>query len=138
MQETGIVTGLDGEFALVRVTRIAANGCGCGVTTAKQDDEVKARNLCNAEAGDTVRLETAYDRDYFRSSIRTAACVPGFVAGALIGEALLPALGVARSMPLSAGLGAVAAAAAFFIAKRFFDKKPLRGAAAYEVVSPYR
>jgi hypothetical protein len=138
MQETGVVTGLDGEFALVKVIRIETNGCGCGVSTAKQENLLRVRNLCKAEEGDRVNFESSYDRSKYRVSMQSAACVPAFITGALIGEYLVPLFGFAGSPFFSAVLGFFSAAAAFWVIRGIYRKKPLGEAAAYEIVSPYR
>ncbi|MDR1505570.1 MAG: SoxR reducing system RseC family protein [Treponema sp.] len=148
MRETGIVTALDGDFALVRVIRMESNGCGCGVTNRRQESLVRAKNLCAAEKGDKVHVETSHDRSQFRLTMQSALCVPAFVAGALAGEFAAPALGLpaaafsavlgagAGAAAFSAALGAAAAVAVFVVFGRVCRKKPLAEPALYEVVLP--
>jgi hypothetical protein len=138
MQETGIVAGFDGDFALVKVIRIKSNGCGCGVTNCRRESLLRAKNLCGAEEGDRVHVESSYDRSVFRRTMRSALCVPAFIAGAIAGEFVPPLFGLDTGRLFSAALGAVLALCVFVLIGRIYRKKPLGEAAAYEIVSPYR
>lgn len=59
MTEQGVVTKLNGEFALVRIERNSACGsCGkCGMTENQKHVDFYVENVCSAAVGDSVELD---------------------------------------------------------------------------------
>jgi hypothetical protein len=67
--------------------------------------------------------------------MQSAACVPAFILGMLLGDYILPLMGVPRSMVYSAVLGVFAAVVTFAALGRIYKRKSVPAPAAYEIAS---
>jgi hypothetical protein len=136
MNETGIVTDIRGETAVVKVERQTTVGATCCVgVTAVKPFFLEARNLCHARVGDHVRVESDDDKAPFRSLAQAGLCIAAFVIGLGAAGAVFPLLGIAgHREPFSFGLGLVMAALSFGIARRV-NRKKMRAPAACELLS---
>ena len=115
-KETATVTGIDGEYALVRTERTA--GCAacsernlCSTLGGGKDMEFLAVNPVGAKPGDTVLLDFKTLRLLQLSLLLYIFPILVLVVGAVIGNHLAPAYGIDQSAG-AAGLGF----AGFFIA----------------------
>ena len=115
-KETAIVTGIDGEYAMVRTQR--TDGCAacseknlCSALGGGKDMEFAALNPAGANPGDTVLLDFKAVRLLQLSFLLYIFPIGVLVAGAVIGDALAPAYGIDASAG-AAGLGF----ASFFMA----------------------
>ncbi|WP_010262608.1 SoxR reducing system RseC family protein [Treponema primitia] len=137
MRETGIVTDIRGETAVVKVERLLTTGGGCcGSVTTVESVFLETRNLCQAKIGDHVRVESDYDKVRFRNLAQIGICIAAFIISLGIGDALLPQLGVSTYKgPLSFGLGMVMTIAAFGIIRWSNKKNPANTPIAYELAA---
>ncbi|MFP3040777.1 SoxR reducing system RseC family protein [Treponema primitia] len=137
MKETGIVTDIRGEMAVVKVERLLTTGGGCCVNvTTVESVFLETRNLCQANIGDHVRVESDYDKVKFRNLVQIGLCFAAFIISLGIGDTLLPRLGVSTYKgPLSFGLGMVMAIAAFGIIRWANKKNPSDIPIAYELAA---
>jgi len=136
MQETGIVTELNGNMATLKVIRKVPIGCGCGKAITTEEIFIEVKNLCNAKLNDEVVLGSTHDELRYRSTIRACGTVFAFILGAAAGELLFPHLGVSFYAPFSLALGIVLGVFAFLAINRHFRKQPLPAQAALAVLDP--
>jgi hypothetical protein len=135
MKETGIVTDLKGEVAVVKVEReiIDPEDC-CGRKTTLKSFFLETRNLCQAKIGDQVWVESDDDTAKSRNLIQICISVAVFVVGLGAADAALPLLGISRYLePLSLAAGVIIASGAFGLMK-LIDKRNSRNIpASYEL-----
>ncbi len=115
-KETAIVTGIEGEYAMVRTQR--TDGCAacseknlCNALGGGKDMEFRALNPAGAHPGDTVLLDFRALRLLQLSFLLYIFPIGVLIAGAVTGNALAPAYGI----DASAG-AAVLGFSSFFIA----------------------
>lgn len=124
--EEGIVTGVEGSYALVKVTRQAscahcpsAASCHLGTDRAMV---VKAENIAGAQVGQRVRLFISPRSIVAASFLIYILPLFGLLLGAFVGRLLW--IHVCPDMPselLSAGIGLLAMAGIFF-GIRLYDR----------------
>lgn len=109
MEETGIVTGLDGNMARVRLLRRATcEKCGmCGMG-GRPEVVVEVANTAGAAPGDEVRLRIEDDRILRAAAAAYLVPLLALVAGYLLTNGLLIAVGVRGREPLSIAGGFLA------------------------------
>jgi hypothetical protein len=136
MNETGIVTDIRGETAVVKVERQTTVGAACCVgVTAVKPFFLEARNLCHAGVGDHVRVESDDDKAPFRSLARAGLCIAVFVIGLGAAGTVFPLLGIAgHREPLALGLG-LALAVLSFVIMRHINRKKTRPPMVCELLS---
>jgi hypothetical protein len=136
MKETGIVTDIRGETAVVKVERKTTSGAKCCVgVTAVKPFFLETRNLCQARVGDHVQVESDDDKTASRNLVQTGLCILAFVIGLSAAGAVFPLLGIAgHREPLSFGLGLIMAALSFGIMRQI-NRKRMRVPTACELLS---
>jgi hypothetical protein len=134
MKETGVVTDIKGEMAVVKVIRLITTGGGCcGTITTRKPFFLETRNLCQASIGDQVKVESDYDKARVRKLVQIGICLAAFTIGIGIGDS---ALGIsAYKAPAAFGLGILLAIIAFGIIRWFNKKNPSAVPVAYETAS---
>lgn len=108
-RETAIVTGLSGNYAMVRTERTA--GCSacseknlCNSLGGGKDLEFQAMNPVNAKPGDTVLLDFKASRLLQLSFLLYIFPIIVLLTGAVIGDSIAPSYGIDKSAG-AAGLG---------------------------------
>ncbi|GHV60301.1 hypothetical protein AGMMS49587_01170 [Spirochaetia bacterium] len=125
MKETGIVTDIKGELAVVKVERLIVTGGGCCGSTSRDSFFLEALNRCHARVGDHVRVESDFDKIRFRNFAQTGICIAAFTISSGIADAVLPLLGIsAYKELLIVGPGMIMAAIALMIIRRFNKRSP--------------
>jgi hypothetical protein len=137
MKETGIVTELKDDIAMVKVERLITTGGGCcGNITTMEPAFLEARNQCKARIGDHVLVESDYDRVKFRNLVQIGACIAAFIISLGIGDTVWPLLGfTSHKDPLSFGLGMVMAIIAFGLIRWSNKRHPADTPIAYELAA---
>ena len=97
IQETGIVEGLEGEYALVKAQRSGSCGSCASSSVCNPDgggDEVviHAINEAGAKIGDTVRIEVQTGAFIKASLLIYALPIVAMIFGAILGKYLYPHL----------------------------------------------
>jgi len=134
MRETGIVTELNGNMAVLKVMRKVPTGCGCGNSVTIEEIRVEVKNNCAAKLGDQVAFGSTHDESRFRHTARAFVSVSAFLAGFITGEAIFPRLGISFPALVSGAIGVTLAVIPFLIITRHYKKNPLPAQAAYSIV----
>lgn len=129
--EEGMVTSVEGAYALVRVIRSA--GCAhcpsAGSCHIEPDQTiiVKARNRAGAKVGQRVQLSVAPGSVLAASFLLYLLPLSGLILGSIIGKLLmtyvLPDLLPDRSSELFAAGAGLTVMAGIFVGIRFFDRR---------------
>jgi len=123
--ETGIVTGLNGDTATVKVDRVINLGRCCAKMELIQETLVKVKNSCDAVVNDRVLISSDYELVRNRNELTFCGIAIGFATGAACGKIIFSLLGLSAGKPLSLGLGFALGLTVLFLLRNFFRKNPL-------------
>jgi hypothetical protein len=121
MIEKGELKELEGDYALVEVTRLVKTGRRGGGKTYRHTVEIRARNNLQARPGDQVELESDFRAVKLVSLAQSAGFFLVLALAAIPGNLLFRRLGLGgMTDPLSLILGFAAALLASYILKPVF------------------
>jgi hypothetical protein len=137
-RKCGQVKEIHGGNALVKTLSVKTlSGSCCGGLSFRTFEEIEARNLCGAEKGDWVIVESEGDREKERTTLLTLGTFSAFLFGGGLAQAALKAAGWTtpeKIVPVILGIGLAAGAAALAVFIVFYRKHPLKTAAASRIV----
>ncbi|MEW6381831.1 MAG: SoxR reducing system RseC family protein [bacterium] len=125
--EEGMVTSVEGPYALVRVVRSA--GCAhcpsAGFCHIGPDQTiiVKARNSAGARVGQRVQLSVAPGSVLAASFLLYLLPLAGLILGSIAGKALVTPVVSDRASELFAAVAGLSVMAGIFFGIRFFDRR---------------
>ncbi|MCL6582483.1 MAG: SoxR reducing system RseC family protein [bacterium] len=125
--EEGIVTGLEGPYALVKVVRSAGCAhCPSAASCHLESDQtmiIKAQNSVGAKVGQRVQLFVAPRSILAASFLLYLLPLAGLMVGALVGKMLFsPVVGSQLSEFFAAGIG-LGVMIAVFVGLRLYDRR---------------
>ena len=131
MNDTGkVVEVINGDIAVVRMEWNAPNPPCERCRTEAQDIYFEARNLCNAQLQDTVRVSFEKTNNIKKNMIRISLCLVIFLIVQICGDLILSSAGIPGDTQLYAIVGAGVLAYSVY---SFMGRKPRRKRESQEV-----
>jgi hypothetical protein len=137
-RKRGQVKEIYGGKALVKTLSVKTlGGSCCGGLSCRSFEELEVRNLCGAEKGDWVIIESEGDREKDRAMLLPLGTFSAFLFGGGLTQAALKAAGwiaPEKIVPVILGTGLAAGAAALAVFIVFYRKHPLKTPAASRII----